>query len=485
MTAHDRKPSAADALDVDTYFRLYIGALRIDDPTRRLIACYVILLAGRLGMRLQEIQHLRESWIDWKRGEICIPAFDPCGCKRCWIGALDVWGRKGLKELQDTGEWESGVSWKNLTAEEREEVTERAEFCTPENLQEIVYTIKWSPKHDRSTRVIAFGWSYRITACLVAFFDELDCLDWNQYSINRLLKEAAKNADGVDPSKVFAHRLRATGETFLADASVDVKMLRDLAGWQDLQTVLHYIVKSGRINTWKLYHVMGKGDEAPPVVPEDPEHQFPVIANPLPFQNEPFYPVTPDGDAYDEEARRERHREQEDEPIPLHHPREVNLPYNRAGFPNQDQIHYDPADHELPGHIDRDSDRVETKDGALVTKATTLVDVENPHRVPRSHDPEPGKHRADWVNSELDAFVDQDGDDSTALSVISVGGTAAYGTLRSASVIRDRLRREWNEHWMGDGGAAPDAAKLGKGVATYFLLVVAPLAVNFGLIFGL
>jgi hypothetical protein len=178
-------------------------------------------------------------------------------------------------------------------------------------------------------------------------------------------------------------------------------------------------------------------------------------------------------------------REQEDEPIPLHHPREVNLPYNRAGFPNQDQIHYDPADHELPGHIDRDSDRVETKDGALVTKATTLVDVENPHRVPRSRDPEPGKHRADWVNSELDAFVDQDGDDSTALSVISVGGTAAYGTLRSASVIRDRLRREWNEHWMGDGGAAPDAAKLGKGVATYFLLVVAPLAVNFGLIFGL
>jgi len=116
---------------------VYIGALRIDDPTRRLIACSVILLAGRLGMRLQEIQHLRESWIDWKRGEICIPAFDPCECKRCWIGALDLWGRKGLKELQNNGEWESGVSWKNLTAEEREEVTERAEFCTPENLQEM------------------------------------------------------------------------------------------------------------------------------------------------------------------------------------------------------------------------------------------------------------------------------------------------------------------------------------------------------------
>jgi len=163
----------------------------------------------------------------------------------------------------------------------------------------------------------------------------------------------------------------------------------------------------------------------------------------------------------------------------------VNLPYGRAGFPNKGQIHYDPTEHELPGHIDRDSDRVETKDGAPVTRATTLVDVENPHRVPRSRDPEPGKHRADWVNSELDAFLDQNSDDSTALSVIDVGRATAYGTLRSASTIRSRLRKEWDEHWMSNGGAAPDPTKFGKGVAMYFLLIVFPLAVNFQLIFGL
>ncbi|MFC6613753.1 site-specific integrase [Halopenitus salinus] len=483
MTAHDRKPSATDALGVDTYFRMYIGALRIDDRARRLITCYVILLAGRLGMRLQEIQHLRESWIDWKRGEICIPSFDPCGCSRCWVGALDVWGRKGLKELQESGEWESGVSWKNLKAEQREDVIKRAEFCTPENLQKIVYTSKWSPKYDRSARVIAFGWSYRITACLVTFFDEFDCLDWQQHSINRLLKEAAENADGVDSSEISAHPLRATGETFLADASVDVKMLRDLAGWEDLQTARYYIAKSGRINTLKLYNVMGKGDEAPPVVPEDPEHQFPVIGNPFPFQNEPFSPVSPDGDAYDEDVRRDRHREQQNQPLPLHHPRDVNLPYDRAGFPDKDQIHYDPNDHELPGHIDRDSDRVETKDGVPVTEATTLVDVENPHRVPRSRDPEPGKHRADWVNSKLDEFLDQDSDDNPALSVVGLGGATAYGTFRSASTIRTRLSREWNKYWMTNGGAAPNATKFGKGVAMYVLLIVLPLAVNFGFIF--
>lgn len=316
----------------------------------------------------------------------------------------------------------------------------------------------------------------------MTFFDQFDCLDWQQFSINRLLKEAAENADGIDSTKVSAHRLRATGETFFADASVDGKMLRDLAGWEDLQTALYYLSKSGRVNSHKLYHIMGKGDEAPPVVPEDPEHQFPVVSNPLPFQAEPFYPVTPDGDAYDQEARYQRHLEQKTEPIPLHHPREVNIPYNRAGFPARDRVHYDPRDHELPGHIDRESDRVETKDGVPVTEATTLADIENPHQIPRSREREPGKHRADWVNSDLDMYVDQD-DDSTTLSIASVMGATIQASARTGSILWRRLDREWNEYWVSDNGEKPGTERLVKGVAMYLLLVVLPLAVNLGLIF--
>lgn len=62
-----------EALRQPTFRRLYLGALKIPNPRRRLIACYIILLAGRLGLRVSEIQHLRSAWIDWKRGEICIP----------------------------------------------------------------------------------------------------------------------------------------------------------------------------------------------------------------------------------------------------------------------------------------------------------------------------------------------------------------------------------------------------------------------------
>lgn len=85
MTNPNALPSADKALNTDAYFRLYQGALKIEDPSARLAACYIILLAGRLGFRLQEIQHLREEWIDWRRGEIKIPSYDPCGCKRCWL----------------------------------------------------------------------------------------------------------------------------------------------------------------------------------------------------------------------------------------------------------------------------------------------------------------------------------------------------------------------------------------------------------------
>jgi len=55
----------------------------------------------------------------------------------------------------------------------------------------------------------------------MTFFEEFDCLNWQRHSINRLLKEAARNAHGLSPKNISAHRLRATGETFFADISID------------------------------------------------------------------------------------------------------------------------------------------------------------------------------------------------------------------------------------------------------------------------
>jgi len=82
-------------------------------------------------------------------------------------------------------------------------------------------------------------------------------------------------------------------------------MLRDLGGWQQLKTGDKYWAKSGRVNTLKLYKIMGKEDEAPPVVPEEPKYEFPIVRNPVPFQNERSNLSGRMAFAYDQEARRE------------------------------------------------------------------------------------------------------------------------------------------------------------------------------------
>lgn len=501
MSSRNRRPSRRDALAVNRYYHLYVGALQIDNYDRRLKACFVILMAGRLGLRVGEIQHLREAWIDWKRGEIVIPEYDPCACYECWIRAYDVWGRRGLAELQNNDEWEASANWNELLADERKEVVAMADYCTPENLYDILTTEQFSPKSDRGARVVPFGWSYRITACLMSFFDEFDCLDMRRDNVNGLIKEAASNAKGVSAENLSAHPLRATGLTFLADVANDSKLLQDVPGWQDPETARNYFRNSGRLNTAKMYRFMGRGDEAPPVVPEEPEDDFPVVRIPFPFQNEPFLPVTPDGIAADQEMREERHREQRSEPLQLHHPRETNLPHGRAGFPDADELGYDPSDHELPGHVEReeveDCDFIELREGKTVLLADTLADYNNLSKgdlqgepLSRNRDVEPYKHRADWVNSRLSEYSDS-ADTSSAsnrddpdLSMIDLWSTVLVSTTRGTDWLKSRLHREWDEYWTAGDRSFVGTDRAAKVVAVYFLAVVLPLAFHLALLFG-
>ncbi|MFB6186793.1 MAG: site-specific integrase, partial [Halobacteriaceae archaeon] len=167
-----------------------------------------------------------------------------------------------------------------------------------------------------------------------------------------------------------SHNLRATGLTFCADLGVDAKTLRDFAGWEDIQTSVRYLRLSGHIITHKLYAIAGKEDEAPAVIPPEPSEKFPLVLNPVPFQREPFDPLSPDGEvAFDEQMRRERHREQRDETIPLIHPRGPNLPNNRRIFPDGAEQKYQPLDHKIPGHISTDSDRIKVEHERYLLKA--------------------------------------------------------------------------------------------------------------------
>jgi len=64
------------------------------DACRDLLDNLVVRLPLYAGMRIGEVQHLKQSWLDWEKGIITLPARQQCGCYECrkWRG--EVWTPK-------------------------------------------------------------------------------------------------------------------------------------------------------------------------------------------------------------------------------------------------------------------------------------------------------------------------------------------------------------------------------------------------------
>jgi len=320
----DQRYSREDALESRAFLQLYLGALKIEDDKQRVRTVTVILLAGRLGLRASEIQHLHEGWINWERGTIRVPAHDPCFCKWCIESAR---GKIASKR---------GVDKKDIDRDD------------PDVL-EYVYENQYQPKPGASARVVPFGWSERITAWLLHYFKNNEYIDVSQQQLRNDVRKAAEFAEGIDQSNLTLHPLRATAATFNADAGLLAKPLRDLMGWSGRAQANRYVRGSGRQLTSKVYEIFGKGEWAPEAIPEDPGEIFPVACNPQPFASET------DIDPYkgNPTARKERAEQLDEKKEPLYNPRRER---------RFDGIPYEPDRHSIPGHIDPDSPRLEDVD---------------------------------------------------------------------------------------------------------------------------
>lgn len=380
--------SADRALGPRLLYRLFEGAMKFEDPNKRIKTAMVILLAGRLTMRLKTIQHVREAWINWARGEIIVPKFDACDCYRCWVEAFNWWLRQGLNEIEswneeDQPEWfDDGKGLTDYYANEKKKIPETAGL-DPQDLVDFVCQKKHDPKTPSGGRVIPFGWSPRITAVLLTFFSEYDCIEENQNTLDRWLKDAAENARGVNPEVVTAHGLRADGLTFYIRLTGDPMVGGEIGGQSDWQSINRYKSMLDRITTEQVYYAAGKGEWAPPVIPEKPGQRFPLALDESFIGNE-SRDYDPAIEGYPD-ARIDRHREQQDERISLYHPRgdlHDSMPWGRSGFPNKEEIDYDRyEDHETPGSANEDYEFVE---GEPLTTASTIAEFTNPHDVPRA-----------------------------------------------------------------------------------------------------
>ena len=120
-----------------------------------LIACrdlldnLVVRLSLYAGLRIGEVQHLRNSWLDWDKGIITLPARQQCSCYECRKWRNNIWTPKtkaGQRSLLIVLELEpylrqlgEGVNRSRQALEQRfERIRQRSELhkvCYPHALR--------------------------------------------------------------------------------------------------------------------------------------------------------------------------------------------------------------------------------------------------------------------------------------------------------------------------------------------------------------
>jgi hypothetical protein len=244
--------SPSDALSPEAFYSLYLGGLALESDRRRRDACYVLLSMGRLGLRPGELGHMHEDWIDWRRGEVNVPARDPCACRECW---------KRASRRQERGDDRS--------------------------LEAIVRADCWSPPEgERAARSLPFGWSRRLAAALDGVLGERPYLDADRPQIEALLREAAENAWDLDPEAVSPATLRATAGEFLATAGFGPRRLADLLVVDEETAGEFARVGGGELREY-MYRSLGP-DRAPEICGGDSPYR--LVCDPAPFDREPFDP---------------------------------------------------------------------------------------------------------------------------------------------------------------------------------------------------
>lgn len=316
-------PPLDRTLDPAGFYSLYRGALAAESLERRLQRCYVVLLAGRLGLRPGEILHCHEGWIDWGRGEITVPALDPCACAECW----------------------SGARARQVTGDER-------------SIPEILRSDQWSPGSTAGTRTVAFGWSERITAVLASVFDYIEVLDCDRGELAAIVTEAAEAAEGIDPHGLTPSVLRATGGRFLGEVGFDATSVQRILGLPEREPAEAYVAAGGQRPSAATYRAFDRAAVGPDVPPADPARKFPVACDPAPFSREPFTPTD-----WGVEGRRERAEQSTGRQV--RNPREPVVP---------EGIEYDPGAHRLSGQADDDGGQFSTTAGSEVPNVAALDD---------------------------------------------------------------------------------------------------------------
>jgi len=211
MVRHSRE----DAITDKQFDRLYQAAQKMAEPYR-LDCLFVLIGAGRLGLRAGELCHVDETWINWERRQLEIPSIDPC-----------TEGRDG-----------------GVCGYCRDQAISAAQCADGDLSMEDALAQRWEPKTDNGARAIPFGFDDRVGTVLEEFFMFRDGYDRSRSSINRRVDRMLEAAD-YPTSLTYPHALRATAAMYHASRGVNTAALQALMGWKKLDTAQAYVRLSG------------------------------------------------------------------------------------------------------------------------------------------------------------------------------------------------------------------------------------------------
>lgn len=208
-----------DALTDYEFELLYEGAQRLPDEYYRLQSMFVVLVAGRLGLRRAEIAHMDGSWVDWDDKFISIPSYEDCDCGDC-----------------------------------RQKAQQKAE-CNEEITEELEMDCRWHPKTESGVRDVPFGFSSRVEVVVDRFFDKYDEYPLSVMSVTRRIERAVDNAEGLEDCRVYPHSLRATAATYHVGRGLSVPPLKSMLGWCDFETPDKYVQSNGKNTARELRNI--------------------------------------------------------------------------------------------------------------------------------------------------------------------------------------------------------------------------------------
>lgn len=197
----------------DREFELLLeGCQRIGDDYFAEQARFVVLVCGRLGLRVGELSHMRESWINWRRSTIEIPRHQSCDKGR--DGGICGTCEQHAQQMVDVD------SNRDIDAM-------RARM--------------WGPKTDQAIREVPFDHDPRVELVIERFFDRYDAWPLSTQVPGRRIKKAADQIDELDSANIYPHCLRATAATHWAARGLDTLPLQSLMGWAQPSTARKYV----------------------------------------------------------------------------------------------------------------------------------------------------------------------------------------------------------------------------------------------------